>query len=184
MLLELKLSSARRDSGSEKDGRHASPRHYRWLRGAIFMGMAFLVPNQLEQSSWSVPLAPRVTTTIDCINAIPPPGPYDSLIREAATVYRVEVALIRSVIEAESGFDPSAVSSAGARGLMQLTPTIIAALGVEHPFDPRENIMAGTRLLRQLLERNHGNLEMAIASYNAGPAAVALYGAVPPFKET
>jgi len=67
---------------------------------------------------------------------------------------------------------------------MQLMPDIAAAFGVADPFDPRENIMAGTRLLRELLDQQRGNLKLAIASYNAGPTAVARYGAVPPFKET
>jgi len=88
------------------------------------------------------------------------------------------------VINAESAFDPLAVSSAGAMGLMQLMPSIAEAFGVEHPFDPRENIMAGTRLLRELLDRHGGNLVRTIASYNAGPTAVAHYHGVPPFKET
>ena len=163
----------------------ASGRRRARLRSVIFMASALLVPHQLDRAStWSVPLAPRVTTTIDCINAIPPSEAYGSLIREASARYGVDSSLIRSVIQAESGFNPSAVSPAGAIGLMQLTPNIAASLGVKHPFDPRENIMGGTRLLRELLDRHHGNLEMAIASYNAGPAAVALYGAVPPFKET
>ncbi len=184
MLLELNLSRADRGADSDDAGHAVTGRQYGWLRGSIFVALALVVPNPLEQSTWSVPLPARVTTTMQCMNAIPAPGPYDSLIREAASLYRVEVALIRSVIEAESGFDASAVSPAGALGLMQLTPTIVAALGVENPLNPRDNIMAGTRLLRELLDRNHGNLEMALASYNAGPTAVALYGAVPPFKET
>lgn len=69
-------------------------------------------------------------------------------------------------------------------GLMQLMPDIAEAFGVEHPFDPRENIMAGTRLLRELLVQHHGNVTLAVASYNAGPTAVADYGGVPPFRET
>ena len=67
---------------------------------------------------------------------------------------------------------------------MQLMPEIVSAFGVLDPFDPRENIMAGTRLLRELLDRHRGNLKLAIASYNAGPTAVAHYGRVPPFRET
>ena len=106
------------------------------------------------------------------------------MIREAAAAYGIEPALIRSVMQAESAFDPSAVSRAGAMGLMQLMPEVAEAFGVEHPLDPRENIMAGARLLRELLDQHRGNLKLAIASYNAGPTAVARYGAVPPFKET
>ena len=88
-------------------------------------------------------------------------------------------------MRAESGFDPSAVSRAGAMGLMQLMPDVAEAFGVEHPFDPRENIMAGARLLRELLDQHSGNMRLAVASYNAGPTAVANYGGVvPPFRET
>jgi len=88
-------------------------------------------------------------------------------------------------MEAESAFDPSAVSRDGAMGLMQLMPSIAEAFGVEHPFDPRENIMAGARLLRELLDQHRGNVALTVASYNAGPTAVAQYGGVvPPFAET
>jgi len=100
-------------------------------------------------------------------------------------LYHVDPALIRSVIHAESAFDPSAVSRAGAMGLMQLMPDVAEAFGVEHPFDPRENIMAGARLLRELLDQHHGNIPLVLASYNAGPTAVADWGGVvPPFRET
>ena len=116
---------------------------------------------------------------------VPPAKAYDGIIREAAALYHVDPALIRSVMRAESAFDPSAVSRAGAMGLMQLMPDIAEAFGVEHPFDPRENIMAGARLLRELLDMYRGNVKLAIASYNAGPTAIAHYGGiVPPFRET
>src|SRR5205814_5012799 len=128
---------------------------------------------------------PHVSTSIDSVMAVEPARAYEAIIEEAARTYRVDAALIRSVIDAESAFDPSAVSRAGAMGLMQLMPDIAAAFGVEHPFDPRENIMAGARLLRELLDHYRGNLKLAIASYNAGPAAIASYGGVvPPFRET
>jgi soluble lytic murein transglycosylase-like protein len=109
---------------------------------------------------------------------------YEGFIREAAAVYNVDASLIRSIMQAESAFDPAAVSRAGAMGLMQLMPDMADAFGLEHPFDPRENIMAGTRLLRELLDQHHGNVKLAVASYNAGPTAVANYGGVPPFRET
>jgi soluble lytic murein transglycosylase-like protein len=118
------------------------------------------------------------------VEAVPPTKAYEGIIREAAALYRVDPSLIRSVMQAESAFDPSAVSRAGAVGLMQLMPDIAEAFGVVHPFDPRENIMAGTRLLRELLDQHRGSLRLTIASYNAGPTAVAHYGTVPPFRET
>jgi soluble lytic murein transglycosylase-like protein len=116
---------------------------------------------------------------------VEPARAYDSIIADAAKTYRVDPTLIRSVIHAESGFDPSAVSRAGAMGLMQLMPETADAYGVEHPFDPRENIMAGTRVLRELLDVHHGNIPLVLASYNAGAGVVADWGGVvPPFAET
>ena len=143
------------------------------------------MPHQLRSNTVkTLPSGPRVSATIDSVEAIAPAKAYEGIIREAAALYRVDPSLIRSVMQAESAFDASAVSRAGAMGLMQLMPDIAEAFDVVHPFDPRENIMAGTRLLRELLDQHRGNLKLAIASYNAGPTAVARYGAVPPFKET
>ena len=130
------------------------------------------------------PYEAQVSTSIDSFVAIPPWRAYDTLIREAAAVYRVSPTLIRSVMQAESAFDPTAVSPDGAMGLMQLMPEIAAAFGIADPFDPRQNIMGGTRLLRELLDAHHHNIPLALAAYNAGPAAVARYGRVPPFRET
>ena len=130
-------------------------------------------------------LGPRVLVSIDSFNPIAPAHAYDDLIREAAAKYDLEPALIRSVMRMESGFDPFAVSRVGAMGLMQLMPAVAEEMGVSDPFDARQNIMAGSQLLRNLLERHNGNLALTLASYNAGPGAVANYGnKVPPFKET
>ena len=104
-------------------------------------------------------------------------------IEEAAMASRLPAALIDAVIRTESGYRPGAVSKAGAQGLMQLMPKTAEALGVDDPFDPRENIMAGARYLRAQYDR-FGVLPLAIAAYNAGPEKVARYGKVPPFKET
>ncbi len=88
------------------------------------------------------------------------------------------------MIEAESGFNALAESPAGAQGLMQLMPALQAELGVTNPFDARQNIMAGVRYLKTLLERHHGDVSLALASYNAGPTIVGRYKGVPPYKET
>ena len=129
--------------------------------------------------------APKVSTTVNSFVAVPPQHAYDGIIREAAELYKVDVALIRSVVQAESAFNPLALSRVGAMGLMQLMPSTADALDVENPFDPRENIMAGTRLLKDLLTRHKGNIALALASYNAGLGNVRRYGGrVPPFKET
>jgi soluble lytic murein transglycosylase-like protein len=155
------------------------------LRSLLFSSLALAVPHQLKNTPLpSPPNGPRVSTTIDRVVAVPPRQAYEGLIREAALRDRLDPMLIRSVMEAESAFDASAVSRDGAMGLMQLMPHIAEAYGVVHPFDPRENIMAGTRLLRELLDQHRGNVMLTLASYNAGPTAVAKYRGVPPFRET
>ncbi len=93
---------------------------------------------------------------------------FDPIVKEAARKYGVEPPLILAVIQAESAGDPLAVSRAGAQGLMQLMPETAAQLGVSDPFDPAQNIMAGTRYLRQLLDRYRGDVRLALASYNWG----------------
>jgi soluble lytic murein transglycosylase-like protein len=99
-------------------------------------------------------------------------------------VERVDPLLVRSVIANESTFDPHAVSPAGAIGLGQLMPSTAAGLGVCNSFDVTQNVLGSALYLRELLDRFHGDLRLVIASYNAGPNAVAKYGDVPPFSET
>ena len=111
--------------------------------------------------------------------------PFGELIRDAAQRYSVDVDLITSVIAAESNFDPKAVSRRDARGLMQLLPVTAAKFGVKNIFDPKENIDAGTRYLRELLQLYHNDLPLTLAAYNAGPERVQRYGQrVPPYFET
>ena len=92
--------------------------------------------------------------------------------------------MIRAVMQAESAFNPLARSTVGAVGLMQLMPAVAAELGTDDPTDQRQNIIAGSRHLRQLLDSHDGNVKLALASYNAGPGNVAKYRGIPPFKET
>lgn len=114
-----------------------------------------------------------------------PLSPYELFIKEASDLYDVSADLVRAVIQTESNFNPRAASGAGARGLMQLTPVTLRELKVKiDPFDPRENILAGTKYLSMMLDRHDGNVPLALASYNAGPTAVRRHGGIPPFKET
>jgi soluble lytic murein transglycosylase-like protein len=181
--MERRIGNRRAYTRGTPDRRRSVRRRQR-LRSLLFTSLALAIPHHLRQMTHQMPPGPRVSTTIDSIVAINPKQAYEGFIREAAALYQVDASLIRSIMQAESAFDPSAVSRAGAMGLMQLMPDIAEAFDIEHPFDPRENIMGGARLLRELLDQHHGNVKLAVASYNAGPTAVARYGGVPPFRET
>jgi hypothetical protein len=109
---------------------------------------------------------------------------FDLHINAAAALHGVSRDLVRAVIQVESAFDSRAVSTAGARGLMQLMPATARRLGVTDSFDARQNIFAGTRYLRILLDAYREDVSLAAAAYNAGENAVARYGGIPPFRET
>lgn len=109
---------------------------------------------------------------------------YREEVRGAAAVYGVDEALIRAIMHAESWFEVTAVSRAGAEGLMQLMPATQVRFGVSDPFDPLDNISAGVAYLAELLERFENDWELAVAAYNAGENAVRRHGGIPPYAET
>ena len=112
-------------------------------------------------------------------------GQYDSIIEKAAISASIEPNLLRAVIVVESGFNPRAVSKRGAVGLMQLMPATASRFGVANPYDPRENVRAGARYLKFLMDRFGQDVRLALAAYNAGEEAVDRNGGkIPPFTET
>ena len=109
---------------------------------------------------------------------------YESIVREKASLYNIDPSIINAIIEAESGWDPNAISPKGAMGLMQIMPGTAIDLGLSNPFDPEENIDAGIRYFKMLLKKFNGDAKLAVAAYNAGPSVVEEYGGVPSYAET
>ena len=128
-------------------------------------------------------LPPAVSLSRGSRSDLPVQYAFDMLIARTARSYGVDPALVKAVIAAESNFQIEAVSSAGAQGLMQLMPATASELGVETPFLPGENLKGGVRYLKSMLDR-YGDVERALAAYNAGPAAVDRHGGIPPYQET
>lgn len=142
--------------------------------GSVVVDSAEVVRFEPEDTFTPAPAPAADTTNV----------PFSAQIRTAAAQNGVDAKLVSSVIAAESNFNSRTISSKHAMGLMQLMPRTAAGLAVRNPFDPAQNINAGTRYLKQLLDQYHGNLSLALAAYNAGPATVAQYGGVPPFPAT
>jgi soluble lytic murein transglycosylase-like protein len=113
-----------------------------------------------------------------------PSSLYDSLIRGAAAKHGLDPALVRAVIQVESDYDPRCRSHAGAMGLMQLMPQTCRDYGISDPYDPAQSIEGGCRELAEHLREFGGNVELALAAYNAGPNAVRRHGGIPPYRET
>ncbi len=129
-------------------------------------------------------IEPEETFPASANPSIPGREPYAGLILAAAQKYGLDEKLLARVIAVESNFNPEAVSRKRALGLMQLLPETASRYSVSNVFDPAENIEGGARYLRDLLDRYHGNLKLALAAYNAGPETVERYGGLPPFAET
>jgi soluble lytic murein transglycosylase-like protein len=144
--------------------------------GFVEVAAADVVAIEPEDTFAPLPAAPPA--------AAGPQPFYRDLVEAAAKRYNMDADLISSVIAVESNFDPKAVSRKNARGLMQLLPETAAQLGVKNIDDPAENIDAGTRYLRDLLQKYNNDLALALAAYNAGPEKVQLYGRVPAYTET
>ena len=129
------------------------------------------------------PPAPPAAAAKTAVPA-PPPKSLAEVVDSASNASNIDPDLINSVIHAESGFNPRAVSPKGARGLMQLMPKTATSLGVTNSFDPNANVQGGTKYLQELLERYNFDMVKALAAYNAGPQRVDQYRGVPPYYET
>ena len=165
--------------------RRRANRRKRTLRGLLFGMFAMSLPGQVSRpANFSISTSEGFVSTSEDFRPLPATIAYNDAIAEAADLYKLDPNLIRAIIRAESAFNPFAVSRAGAQGLMQLMPAVAEELNVLDPFDPRQNIFGGARYLRWLLDRNKGNLDLAVASYNAGPGAVDRYNGIPPYRET
>ena len=142
--------------------------------------------SQLAKAT-TAPAAPAAATAAERstgVSRLPPGTPFGAEITAAAAKHGIDPALLAGLVKQESGFDPSAGSPAGARGLTQLMPATAAGLGVTDVLDPIQNLDGGARYLRQQLDAFGGDVTRALAAYNAGPGAVQRYGGVPPYAET
>ena len=176
----LTLDSAPQNSPSSYFG--ALPENL--LRAlSSYRNAAGAVPQDSPGISTQVLAASEISPGTVTVESRAVPGTIDELVGKASRRYQVDPGLIKAVIKAESNFNPNAVSPAGARGLMQLMPGTARGLGVTDSFDPEQNVMAGTRYLRQMLDRYDGNLESALAAYNWGPGNVDKRGSFLP-RET
>lgn len=165
--------------------RNRTARNFAGCIGLLLLaGEAFLRTSTLHHGGTSDVGFPRRDPQVTARSRGVPEDRFESIIRELSHLHGVEPALVKAVIRAESGFNPSAVSPTGARGLMQLMPRTAKRHGVRKPHDPRQNIEGGVKYLRSLLDLFDNNLKLALAAYNAGASAVKRHRGLPPFRET
>jgi len=148
----------------------------------------FLLPGDLDAAASATPrrfeVFPRGGTTAEERRRFLRDLPFGSAMAVAAERHHVDGLLVAAIVETESGFSPDRVSPQGAVGLMQVLPSTGEDYGVQNLLDPRVNLDVGSRYLGELITDFRGNLELAVAAYNAGPGAVERYGGVPPYRET
>lgn len=140
-------------------------------------------PQRLENGSFATELDKAMSMESRGAVGLNISGDTNSLIKEAAARYQVDPRLVAAVAQTESGGNQEAVSPAGAVGVMQLMPETAAGLGV-NPYDKRQNIEGGAKYLRQMMDAFGGDVQKAVAAYNAGPQAVKEYNGIPPYRET
>ena len=154
----------------------------------LFKEISFMkLLKALEDGLASTGRALSGSKTPNIANSLPTSNknrPFSDIIKEASQAYDIQEEVISAVIKQESSYNPRAISSCGAQGLMQLMPGTARSLGVRDAFNPEENIMAGTRYLKEKLDEFNGSMPLALAAYNAGSGAVKKYGGIPPYKET
>ncbi len=162
--------SADGDSGSKKDS--ARKRRHKAARRTARTLRREAIARERTQPGESPGQSPRPTS-------LPRENRYDDIIKEASEAYQIPAPFIKGVIRVESNFNPHAVSHTGAMGLMQLMPATARYVGVEDPFDPRQNIFGGTKLLRMLTNKYNGDINLLLAAYNAGEGAVDKHDGIP-----
>ena len=124
------------------------------------------------------------TNSTTSSGSVSSPENLEEYFKEASETYGVDINLLKAIAKQESNFNPSATSSAGAMGVMQLMPSTAKGLGVTNAYDAQQNIMGGAKLMAQNLKKYNGDVSLALAAYNAGGGNVDKYGGIPPFKET
>ncbi|HJZ97369.1 MAG TPA: lytic transglycosylase domain-containing protein [Candidatus Solibacter sp.] len=172
-------------SGADQPQRYSSVVRPDLRTGKLVRSMVVASKAVNEQRVQETVVRPRVVNAAEPAPApAPAPTGIDEAVERIASEHSLPPQLIHSVIKVESNYNPYAVSTKGAQGLMQLIPETARRFGVANAFNPIENIQGGARYLRYLLDLYEGNYPLALAAYNAGEGAVAKYGGIPPYAET